>query len=49
MTNLEQRKLLRFLRDGHASMFIYEMKDGFEWTTIVDNHMAFDAVLGKLV
>lgn len=30
-------------------MFIYEMKDGFEWATIVDNQTAFDAALGKLV
>ena len=34
--NLENEKLLWFLRDGHATMFICEMKDGFEWGWIAE-------------
>ena len=47
--NLEQEKLLRFLRDGHASMLIYAMKDGFEWANVVDNQIVFDEALEKLI
>ncbi|XP_057860189.2 transcription factor MYB8-like [Cryptomeria japonica] len=49
LINVEREKLLRFLKDGHATMFIYEMKDGFEWARIAENHVAFDDALKKLI
>lgn len=47
--NLEKRKLLRFLRDGRATMFIYEMQNGYELASVLDNQMAFDEALAKLM
>ena len=47
--NLECDKLLSFLKDGHASMFIYEMKHGYEWASIIEDKSAFDKALDKLI
>ena len=47
--NLERDKLLRFLKDGHAKMFIYEMKHGFEWARIIEDKNAFDKALDSLI
>ena len=44
-----RRKLLRFLRDDRATMFIYEMSNGYELATTMDNQMAFDEALAKLL
>ena len=49
MVHLERRKLERILHDGHATMFIYEMKNGLQWASIADNHDAFDNALKKLI
>ena len=47
--NLQQEKLLRFLKDGDASMFIYKMKDGLAQANIVDDQLTFDVALNKLI
>lgn len=46
--NVERNKLLRFLKDGHTTMFIYEMKDGYEWRRNRDNLSSFEEVLKRL-
>lgn len=46
--NVERNKLLRFLKDGHATMFIYEMKDGYEWRRNMNNLSSFEEALKKL-
>ena len=47
--NLERDKLLRFLKDGHVEMFIYEMKHGFEWGRIIEDKNAFNKALDSLI
>ena len=47
--NLEHDKLLLFLKDGHAEMFIYEMKHGFEWARIIEDKNAFEKALENLI
>ena len=47
--NLECDKLLRFLKDGHAEMFIYKMKHGNEWAGIIGDKNAFDKALDNLL
>ena len=46
--NLERNKLMRFLKDGHAGMFIYEMKYGYEMANILEDKNAFEKALGSL-
>ncbi|XP_059076993.1 uncharacterized protein LOC131876187 [Cryptomeria japonica] len=46
--NAERHKLLRFLKDGHATMFINEMKDGYDWRRNEDNLSSFEEALKKL-
>ena len=46
---LEKDKLERFLRDGHATMFIYEMKHGLERASIIDDRAAFEEALKRLI
>lgn len=46
---LEKDKLKRFLCDGHAMMFIYEMKHGPEWESIIDDRDAFEEALKWLI
>lgn len=46
---LERGKLKRFLHNGHASMFIYEMKNGLQRASITDNQGAFDKDLQTLI
>lgn len=46
--NAEKLKLLRFLKHGNATMFINEMKDGYEWRCNEDNISSFEEALKKL-
>ena len=46
---LEKDKLERFLHDGHATMFIYEMKHGLEQASIIDDRAAFEEALKQLI
>ena len=46
--NLERDKLLRFLKNGHAEMFIYQMQHGYEQAGLLDDKTAFDIALDSL-
>ncbi|XP_059067565.1 uncharacterized protein LOC131858359 [Cryptomeria japonica] len=46
--NAEGHKLLMFLKDGHTTMFINEMKDGYVWRRNEDNLSSFEEALKKL-
>ena len=46
---LEMDKLKRFLHDGLATIFIYEMKHGLELASILDNQTAFGKALKELL
>ena len=47
--NLEYDKLLRFLKDGHTVMFIYEMTHGYEMDSTLADKKAFDKALDSLI
>ncbi|XP_059068323.1 uncharacterized protein LOC131858872 [Cryptomeria japonica] len=46
--NLERNKLRRFLRDGHATMFVYELKGGLDWRRNFDDLSSFEHALRML-
>ncbi|XP_059065796.1 uncharacterized protein LOC131857363 [Cryptomeria japonica] len=47
--NLERNKLLRFVKDGKATMFVHEMQNGYEWARIAENQTSFDKAVKKLI
>jgi hypothetical protein len=47
--NLDREKLVRFLRDGHGEMFIYEMQHGYELGSIIEDKNALDKAIDRMV
>lgn len=39
---IERKKLKRFLKDGYATFFIYEMKGGYAWRDTLNNQRLFE-------
>ncbi|XP_057845370.1 uncharacterized protein LOC131054791 isoform X1 [Cryptomeria japonica] len=48
LMNIERNKLLRFLKDGRATMSV-EMQDGYEWARLAENQTSFDKAVKKLI
>ena len=39
---IERDKMRRFLHDGHAAFFYYELKHGYQWRRTLDDLQAFE-------
>ncbi|XP_057861679.2 uncharacterized protein LOC131070153 [Cryptomeria japonica] len=48
MMMIDKDKLRRFLKTGHTTSFVYEMKHGYEWRKNIDDIKAFDKTLNKM-
>lgn len=46
--DIERDKVLRFLQDGSSTMFVYEMRCGYEWMRHAKNISLFKQALNKL-
>ncbi|XP_059072101.1 uncharacterized protein LOC131872684 [Cryptomeria japonica] len=45
---MDHKKLRRFLQDGHATFFAFELKNGHEWRRNLDNLQVFEKTLDKV-
>ena len=45
---IEKDKFRRFLKDGQAAFFFYELKYGFQWRSTLDNLWVFEHTCQKL-
>ena len=45
---IERDKLRRFLQDGHATFFYYELKHGYQWRRTLDDLQAFEQACNRL-
>ena len=45
---MEKDKLRRFLKDGHATFFVYELKHGYEWRRNFNDLQMFEKTCKRL-
>ncbi|XP_059074828.1 uncharacterized protein LOC131874899 [Cryptomeria japonica] len=45
---IEREKLIRFLKMGHSTMFVFEMKDGYDYRNHMNNMVFFNKTVKKL-
>ena len=45
---IERDRLRRFLQDGHATFFYYELKHGYQWRRTLDDLQAFEQACIRL-
>ena len=45
---IERDKMRRFLHDGHAAFFYYELKHGYQWRRTLDDLQAFEQACIRL-
>ena len=45
---IKKDKLRRFLQDGHATFFFYELEHGYQWRRTMDDLQAFEQACIRL-
>ena len=45
---IERDKMRRFLRDGHATLYYFELKRGYQWRSTLDDLHVFEQACNRL-
>ena len=45
---IERDKMRRFLHDGHATLYYFELKHGYQWRSTLDDLHVFEQACNRL-